>query len=202
MVFKKFAKIVRIFGKWSPRKRELLSLGRFKTWAKRRGILSLYAAFILVAPFAQVSVAHAPLLPKPVEAKVDTRPTQLKVFLNRYNSPLAANAGTFIRVADKYGFDWRFLPAIAGTESTFGLKYVRGTYNPFGWGGGRIRFSSWDHAIEHVGRTLWERYLLSGQLDLSIEQIGAIYATSSHWPKSVRYWMGKIDSPQTAALVK
>ena len=176
----------------------------FKKLGWRRGWIYVYAFLVILAPFYHVNPVTAPIMdpvkPKPVEAQVDKRVGVLKNFLKKYNSPLTPHADKFISVADRYGFDWRFLPAIAGTESTFGRHYVRGTYNPFGWGGGWIYFKSWDHGIETVGKTLWEKYLLKGKRPLTIEGIGDIYATSPHWPKSVRFWMAKISPAKVAAL--
>jgi hypothetical protein len=193
-----FGKIDKFLNSFDPRKRVRFSFGKVKFPRFKRGWLYLYMLFILFAHFSQIGIAHAPLAPKRAEAKVDNRVNDLKAFLQKYDSPLAPYAKTFISIADKYDFDWRFLPAIAGTESTFGLRYIRGTYNPFGWGSGRIRFSSWDNGIKTVAKALWEKYLLKGKRPLTIEGIGNIYAESSHWPKSVRYWMGKISSNKLA----
>lgn len=167
----------------------------------RKALIYTYAIFILAAPFSQVSMVHAPILPPrvKVEAEVDLRVGKLKSFLAKYNSPLTPYAGKFIAVADKYSLDWRLLPAIAGTESTFGLHYIPGTYNPFGWGGGKIYLGSWSNGIEAVGKGLWQNYYLKGKRNLTVEQVGDIYAVSPHWPRSVRRWMGRIGSYQLSA---
>jgi hypothetical protein len=193
-----FGKIDKILDVVNPRKRVRFSFGKVKLSQLKRGWLYLYMFFILFAPFSRIGVVHAPILPKRVEAKVDTRAQELRAFLEKYNSPLALHAKKFIAVSDKYGFDWRFLPAIAGTESTFGLQYIKGTYNPFGWGSGRIRFTSWEDGIEAVAKVLWEKYLLKGKRPLAVEGIGKIYAESPYWPRSVRYWMSKISPHKLA----
>ncbi|OGC56103.1 hypothetical protein A2797_01905 [candidate division WWE3 bacterium RIFCSPHIGHO2_01_FULL_48_15] len=155
---------------------------------------------MITAPFFQVKEAFAPIMP-PVP-KVDKRIVHLESFLAGYNSPLAAHADTFVATADQYGLDWRLLPAIAGTESTLGKRYIVGTYNPFGWGSGKIRFASWEHAIETVGQKLYEKYYLSGTRPLTIEQVGDIYAESPRWPRSVRFWIKKIGADQISALLQ
>ncbi|GMR19265.1 MAG: hypothetical protein BMS9Abin34_397 [Patescibacteria group bacterium] len=170
-------------------------------WARRRSWLYLYAFFIILAPFTQINIAHAPLAQKRVEAKIDDRIVKLNSFLSKYNSPMASRAGKFIAVSDRYGLDWRLLPAIAGTESTFGRRIPYGSYNPFGWANGKYRFTSWDQAIETVGKTLYEKYYLKGKRPLTVEQMGEIYAVSPRWPRSVRFWMERIEGYRLAKVV-
>jgi hypothetical protein len=67
--------------------------------------------------------------------------------------PLHGTGMTFIMVAEKYGLDWRLLPAIAVRESSGG-KAACG-YNPFGWGSCKLHnFVSYEQAIEALGRNL------------------------------------------------
>lgn len=196
-----FGKLHKFLLKSVPRKRVRLTMPKIPTLRGRglnRAWIYLYALFVLGAPFSHAKVVAAPIMPPPPVVVVDERVVVLEGFLAQYDSPLTPHAETFIEVSDRYGLDWRLLPAIAGTESTFGLRYIRGTYNPFGWGSGRIYLGSWDNGIETVGEALWEKYLLKGKRPLTVEGIGSIYAESPHWPRSVRYWMGKIDAHQLA----
>lgn len=66
--------------------------------------------------------------------------------------PLEGYGAKLIAAADKYDLDWRLLPAIAIKESTGG-KFACGN-NPFGWGSCKIKFKSFDAAIETVARNL------------------------------------------------
>ncbi len=193
-----FAEFNNFLCKVDPRKRVHITWPKISNRVRKRVWLYLYTFFILGAPFTRTSEVIAPVIPKQVEAKVDTRVIRLKSFFERYDSPLAPHAEKFIDVSDRYGFDWRFLPAIAGTESTLGLSVPRGSYNPFGWANGRCRFASWDQAIETVGKALYEKYYLKGKRPLTVEQVGKIYAVSPHWPKSVRLWMGRISTRRFA----
>jgi hypothetical protein len=77
--------------------------------------------------------------------------------INKYFSdkdmPLYGKGLQFVLVAEKYGLDWRLLPAIAIRESSGG-KHDCG-FNPFGWGSCRLHnFKSYDEAIETVGKHL------------------------------------------------
>ncbi len=97
--------------------------------------------------------------------RVDARPKIIENFFNSYKSPLASFGTIFVSVADKYSLDYRLLPSIAMQESNGGQKLIVGSFNPFGYGiyGGQVkRFSSFEEAIERVGRGLREDYLNKG----------------------------------------
>lgn len=66
--------------------------------------------------------------------------------------PLEGYGEKLVTEAEKNGLDWRLLPAIAIAESTGG-KFACGK-NPFGWGSCKIKFKSFDAAIETVARNL------------------------------------------------
>ncbi|MBI1919369.1 glucosaminidase domain-containing protein [Candidatus Microgenomates bacterium] len=95
----------------------------------------------------------------------DGRAKIVENFFQGYKSLLANYSGTFIKVADKYGLDYRLLPAIAMQESNGAKKVIKDSKNPFGWGiyGSLVvKFTSWEEAIERVGRSLKEDYLNQG----------------------------------------
>lgn len=89
---------------------------------------------------------------------VEDRQNELRIeaFLKKRGMPLYKNAAKFIEVANKYNLDPFFLPAIAITESSGGLAGTRATKNnnPFGWGSKRIKFESFDQAIDTIGYKL------------------------------------------------
>lgn len=112
----------------------------------------------------------------------------LKKIFDKYSSPLKNSIETFISACLKYELDCYLLPAIAGVESTFGKNILSGSYNPFGWGGGKIHFSNWDEAINIVSKSLKENYIEKGYDNL--DEIGNIYAPNSDdWPKKVDFFL-------------
>jgi hypothetical protein len=122
----------------------------------------------------------------------DKRIVRLESFLVSKNSPLASYAREFVFSADRFGFDWRLLPAITGVESSFGRAIPSGSYNAYGWGNGRIYFSSWPESIEVVSQALFENYYQKG-LDTP-EKIGPVWAPPSpDWASKVRVVMNWID---------
>ncbi|MGB9707381.1 MAG: hypothetical protein ACPL1D_01370 [Microgenomates group bacterium] len=115
--------------------------------------------------------------------KLYTIKRAIKIILIKNNSPLINNIPSFISTCLKYNLDCYFLPAIAGLESSYGKYIYPNSYNPFGWGGGYINFSSWDEAIEQVGQKIKENYIDKGLTD--IYSIGKIYSNSPTWAERI-----------------
>jgi len=123
---------------------------------------------------------------------VDIRVQVLRNYLSKHNSPLTVHSETFIKYADKYGLDWRLVPAITGVESTFGKRIPVNSYNAYGWANGDYYFDSWDQSIEHVTKTIRLRYFDKGHD--TIAEIAPIYAPPSNtWAWKVNYFMNEID---------
>lgn len=82
----------------------------------------------------------------------ENRASKIDAYFAKRNMPLAGYGAKMIVEAEKNDIDWRLLPAIAIKESTGG-KFACG-YNPFGWGSCKLKFKSFDDAIETVARNL------------------------------------------------
>lgn len=129
---------------------------------------------------------------------IDARGKIVENFFKNYKTPLSEYASTFIQVADKYKLDYRLLPAISMQESNGGKRVINNSHNPFGYGiyGSKVtKFSSWEEAIETVGKGLRENYLDEGLV--TPEQIMAKYTPPSiglggPWAKGVRSFMEEL----------
>ncbi|MFA5997284.1 MAG: hypothetical protein WC791_02220 [Candidatus Paceibacterota bacterium] len=66
--------------------------------------------------------------------------------------PLEGYGAKLAQVALDNDIDWRLLPAIAIKESTGGKFACHN--NPFGWGSCKIKFKSFDEAIDTVAKNL------------------------------------------------
>ncbi|HVZ11514.1 MAG TPA: hypothetical protein VG965_00650 [Patescibacteria group bacterium] len=127
------------------------------------------------------------------EARVDV----LKEFFARYSSPLEAYAGQIVETADRYGLDYRLLPAIAMQESTLCKRTPKNSFNCWGFGiyGGKVtRFSDYGQAIETITKTLARDYHQKG-LEQP-EEIMSRYtpANTNDWAGNVSYIMDRIAS--------
>lgn len=111
----------------------------------------------------------------------------IKQVLTRYNSPLVDEVDNFVNACITYRIDCYLLPSIAGLESTFGRYIFPSSYNPFGWGGGYIMFSSWAEAIDTVASGLRANYFNRGADNLW--SIGRIYSESPTWASRVQYFI-------------
>ena len=149
--------------------------------------------FLLVEPAQAIQTAGSSAVPKNRVIKPDPRVKTLKEFLDSYRSPLIDYAVLLVETADKYQIDWRWVPAIAGVESTFGKKIPANSFNAYGWNNGNYSFRSWEDSIEVVTATLKTKYVNRG-LDTPYK-IGPVYAPPSpFWPRKVVYFMNQIEA--------
>lgn len=132
---------------------------------------------------------------------VDKRPQILESYLAKFDSPAKVVAKDFIEAADTFGVDWKLLPSIAGTESTFckfvpgGQDYKFSSFNCWGWGvygDQAIYFKSWREGIFKVTQGLKENYINKGLTDPY--KMNRAYATSPAWGWKVDYFMKDLDS--------
>ncbi len=99
--------------------------------------------------------------------KGDTRPVIVDNFLAKHRSPMSGLGTVFVSAADKYGLDYRLLPAIAFQESTLGKNIPRNSHNAWGWAiytGAQsgAAFRDWSQAIETVAKGLKFDYIDRG----------------------------------------
>lgn len=129
---------------------------------------------------------------KDLKSKEDLRVATLENVFTKYNSPLTPYAKTYVEAADKYGVDWKLLPAISGLESSFGRAMIDQTYNAYGWGSGTIYFTSWEDGINTINKTLKSNYMDKWGAS-NVWEIGPIYAESPTWAIRVNSFMTEIN---------
>lgn len=174
------------------------------TLAISLSLLSLYFQNNLAFNQQSPKVAYAALPPysgvlKPQVIQEDARIAVVRDFLQKYKSPLAPFADEIIASADKYGMDYRLIPAIAMQESTLCNKLpakYSDTYNCWGFGiyGKKVtKFDNYVDAIDTVTKTLANKYKAIG-LETP-EQIMSKYTPSSNgsWANGVSIVMNRLD---------
>lgn len=127
--------------------------------------------------------------------ELDGRTEKIRQFMEKYNSPLEPYAQDFIEAADKYGLDYRLLPAIAMQESNLCRVIPINSNNCWGFGiyGGKVtRFDDYKEAIYTISKTLATKYADKGLI--TPEQIMTIWTPSSNgsWAYSVNHFMDKL----------
>jgi len=126
----------------------------------------------------------------------DSKVENLRVFLNRYGSPLEPFSSQIVESSERYNLDFRLLPAIAMQESNLCKKAPQNTYNCWGFGiyGKKVTsFSGYVDAIETISKTLAKDYRDIGLT--TPEQIMTKYAPSSNgsWALSVNQFMNQLQ---------
>lgn len=126
----------------------------------------------------------------------DSRAVQMRVVLEKYNSPMVGLEDTLIATAEKYKLDWTLMAAIAGTESSFAKRMPYQCNNPYGWGiygNNKICFESLEASIEGVAAGLAQKYNTS-----SLETIAYTYnkVSTESWIKHTRFFMNKIKTAE------
>ncbi len=131
----------------------------------------------------------------------DVRPVLINRFLSKYSSPMVGMGEEFVFAADRYGIDWRLLPAIAFQESNLGKKIPKDSYNPFGWAiyGGEnagVYFDSWSKGIDVVAAKIKNDYISNGFT--TPETIVTKYTSrnSSSWVFAVNWAMEEIAASE------
>jgi hypothetical protein len=132
----------------------------------------------------------------------DARPHLIAQFLERYNSPLKPYDywGEFLtKVADKYGLDFRLLPAIAMQESNLCKKIPEGSYNCLGLGvhsRGTWAFESYEANFDKAAEILRKNYINQGLI--TPDEIQTKYTPHSNgsWEFSVNKFMDKLEKAE------
>jgi len=126
----------------------------------------------------------------------DGRVENLREFFSRYGSPLEPFSQKIVESSEKYGIDFRLLPAIAMQESNLCKKAPQNTYNCWGFGiyGGKVTsFSGYEEAIETISKTLAKDYRDIGLI--TPEQIMTKYtpSNSGDWALSVNHFINQLQ---------
>lgn len=172
---------------------------RIKTVFLQSNILPLLAAIALNITANKVgdNVYSDAFAKELIRSQKVEKVVNLEKFFKKNNSPLVNHSETFVEVAEKYGLDYRLLPAISCMESSCGKYLIEGSYNPFGWGiygTNAIYFEDYDEAIETVGKGLKDNYLSRG-FDTP-QKIAPVYTPPNHvnWLNGVTYFMNSIEN--------
>jgi len=136
----------------------------FKYFARQQKIAAMNT---LISEIDTARLTQTPTTSEEEEASEvsDVRIANLKAFFRTHSSPLYDHAEYIVKTSDKYGLDYRLIPAIAMKESTLCQAIPPNSHNCWGWGiyGSTItRFSSYDEAISTVAQGLKKNYIDQG----------------------------------------
>lgn len=164
-------------------------------------LLSFYFQKNIALNINTQSVAYAALPPssgmlKSEIVEEDARIAVVRDFFTKYKSPLLGLEDEVVASADKYGLDYRLIPAIAMQESNLCKKIIKDSYNCWGFGiyGKRVtKFDNYKEAIDTVTKTLATKYKSNG-LETP-EEIMTKYTPGSNgsWAFGVNHFMNQLS---------
>lgn len=132
----------------------------------------------------------------------DARVYLIEQFLTSHSSPMAPYAGVLVSEADRFGLDFRLIPAIAMCESNAGKHMPKKKEYNFagiavytGQNYGKA-FDSWEHAIAWVAEYVKTKYYDRGITNL--RDIGAIWAPPS--VENGHSWTNCVESFQNEII--
>ncbi len=141
---------------------------------------------------------------------MDTRAAKIDAYFAQWDLPLSGHGAGMIAAADKYGIDWRLLPALAMLETTGGKNLCGdGTnLNAFGYGSCKIHFSTFEQSFEAVAKTISGNGEKTSHLykDKSIEGILEVYnppntpGMTPNYHKKALNVMSAIDSMEVSTI--
>lgn len=149
--------------------------------------------------FYQFSQSEGPQIKKEISAEVklaDARVANLKSFFRKYNSPLYDYADLIVNISDRYGFDYRLLPAIAMQESTLCKFIPENSHNCWGYGiyGDQVlKFSSYEEAIETVAKGIKKNYIDHGLTTPELVMKKYTPSSPGTWARGVNYFFRLLE---------
>jgi len=127
----------------------------------------------------------------------DARGMLLRNYLEKYKSPLLPYADIMVQLSDTYGYDYRWIVAIAQQESNLCKKIPVDSHNCWGYGihsAGTLRFDDYDLALKNFAQYLKDEYFDLG-LDTP-ELMMSKYCPHSNgsWAFGIRQFFDEIEA--------
>ncbi len=152
------------------------NMKRINNYFKNR-LNSFILVPLLLTNIATPGLINKPMIPDPVEGGMslnlqifksdtdpvsitDTRAEKIDAYFAKWDLPLAGYGAAMVAAADKYGLDWRILPALAMLETTGGknlcdnVKNGIRNHNIAGFGGCSLYFSTFEACFDAVAKTI------------------------------------------------
>jgi hypothetical protein len=132
-----------------------------------------------------------PAAPKPLSPPPDPRIVRLESFFHRYHCPAPLYVADYLQKADKYGLDYRVLPAISIRETHCGL--AESGNNRWGFRNGAVNFASIEAGIDFMTHRIAEHPYYRGE---SLPRKLFTYNPRASYPQEVLRIMRQIDGTQ------
>jgi hypothetical protein len=163
-------------------------------WYSLRGVVRfVLTATALLGYATAVGVDHAPaskvtVQPRLVRSQLDVRVSRLGAFFEAHHCPEPQYVDAYIRAADRYGLDYRLLPAISVRETSCG--WTEKNNNRWGFHPKTQTFVSVESGIEFLSRHLAEQRPYAGK---SLNEKLFTYNPRVAYPAEVEHIMKQIE---------
>ncbi len=159
---------------------------------QKSGVLGIFAT--ATQPIAYAALPSNINVVSDSISQNDGRVGKVTAFLTAFNSPLTQYSSLIVSEADRYGIDYRLVPAIGAQESGECAKEIAGTHNCWGFGiyGHKVTsFDSYEQAIDTITRYFANK---KNKGVNTLEEIGAIYNPTNHnnWISNVSSFMNQL----------
>jgi len=127
----------------------------------------------------------------------DARLKIIEAYLARYKSPLLPYAELILELSDNYGFDYRWIMAIAQQESNLCKKMPKDSYNCWGYGvhsKGTLRFENYDLALRSFASYLKTQYFDKGYNTVDLIMSKYCPHSNGSWAFGIRQFFDEIES--------
>jgi len=127
----------------------------------------------------------------------DARPLIIRRYLEKYKSPLAPYSDLIFELSETYGYDYRWIVAIAQQESNLCKKIPEDSHNCWGYGihkNGTLKFDNYELALRSYAEYLKRVYFDKGLN--TPETIMKKYCPSSNgsWAYGVSKFMDDMEN--------
>ena len=156
-------------------------------WYSFRGVARVaFAATALLGGATAVGVDH--VQPRPAPTQLDVRVSRLGAFFSAHHCPEPHYVDEYIRAADRYGLDYRLLPAISVRETSCG--WTERNNNRWGFHPQTQTFVSVESGIEFLSRHLAEQRPYAGK---RLKEKLFTYNPRIAYPAEVEHIMKQIE---------
>ena len=127
----------------------------------------------------------------------DARPEIIRKYLEKYKSPLLPYSKLIFELSETYGFDYRWIVAIAQQESNLCKKIPEGSYNCWGYGihnNGTLKFENYEIALKSFAEYLDRVYFKKGLNTPELVMKKYCPSSNGSWAFGVNQFMNEMGS--------
>lgn len=143
------------------------------------------------------SVDNGDMITTNTVVTADARPEIIRKYLEKYKSPLLPHSKLIFELSETYGFDYRWIVAIAQQESNLCKKVPEGSHNCWGYGihkNGTLKFENYEIALKSFAEYLDRAYFKKGLNTPELVMKKYCPSSNGSWAFGVNQFMDEMES--------